>query len=60
MGFAVAVGGDIAAEAVALEALDFGLHGLNFAGGEEVGDGGVAVGFEMGDLLVGKRQGAAP
>ena len=41
MGLSIPVGGDIAEEALAFEAVEFSAHGAYFAAGEHVGDDGV-------------------
>ena len=41
MGLSIPVGGDIAKETFAFEAVEFSAHGAYFAAGEHVGDDGV-------------------
>jgi hypothetical protein len=57
MGLAVAVGGDVAEEAVAFEALEFPLHRGDFARVEEEGENDVAVGLELVELVGGELHG---
>lgn len=52
MGLPISVGGDIAEEAVAFEAVEFSAHGAYFPTGEHVGDYGVTLGAEEVDLFL--------
>ena len=52
MGLSIPVGGDIAEEALAFEAVEFSAHGAYFPMGEHVGDYGVTRGAEEVDLFL--------
>lgn len=52
MGLPVSVGGDIAEEALAFEAVEFSAHGAYFPMGEHVGDNGVTRGSEAVELFL--------
>ena len=52
MGLAISVGGDIAEEALAFEAVEFSAHGAYFSAGEQVGDDGVTLGAEAVELFL--------
>lgn len=52
MGLPVSVGGDIAEEAFAFEAVEFSAHGAYFPAGEHVGDNGVTLGAEEAELFL--------
>lgn len=52
MGLSIPVGGDIAEEALAFEAVEFSAHGAYFAVGEHVGDYGVTRRAEAVELFL--------
>lgn len=52
MGLSIPVGGDIAEEALAFEAVEFSAHGAYFAVGEHVGDYGVTRSVEVVELFL--------
>ena len=52
MGLSISVGGDIAEEAVAFEAVEFSAHGAYFPTGEHVGDYGVTLGVKEVELFL--------
>lgn len=52
MGLPIPVGGDIAEEALAFEAVEFSAHGAYFPAGEHVGDYGVTRGAKAVELFL--------
>ena len=52
MGLSIPVGGDIAEETLAFEAVEFSAHGAYFPAGEQVGDDGVTLGAEAVELFL--------
>ena len=52
MGLPIPVGGDIAEEAFAFEAVEFSAHSAYFPAGEHVGDNGVTRGAKAVDLFL--------
>lgn len=52
MGLSISVGGDIAEEVLAFEAVEFSAHGAYFPAGEHVGDNGVTPGVKEVELFL--------
>ena len=52
MGLPISVGGDIAEEALAFEAVEFSAHGTYFSAGKHVGDYGVTLGVKEVELFL--------
>ena len=52
MGLPISVGGDIAEETLAFEAVEFSAHGAYFPVGEHVGDNGVTRFAEEAELFL--------